>query len=325
MSVVIDAATCARAAVAALRASAARVRAAAAAAARPDLAAPVFAADALAFVLRVEDAAFELVEPVGAAAASPVGSPSAARSVPSAPVEALGVSAPFVVVRFFGALFAEAFLAESRLAAAPVAGRLAVDVVRRVPVVERDADDREPVDDAAGSTASAVGDASLAAASRAAAADARLAAVAFAAFDRAEEEELCADVVVLDLEAFFAAVLAALVRAAEASAALVRDPEPPPERFDRPPGRPFADAPDSPRSADTPVPVPSGVSSSAVARETEVTTTTYQRLRSGPRTCTVNSRRVVTSLGGRPTGSPHHDRTTDECNPQHEIPRSGIL
>ncbi|WP_337282461.1 hypothetical protein [Agromyces sp. CCNWLW213] len=42
------------------------------------------------------------------------------------------------------------------------------------------------------------------------------------------------------------------------------------------PGSPAPDATDDPRSADTPVPVPSGVSSSGPDRETEVTTTTYQ-------------------------------------------------
>jgi hypothetical protein len=39
---------------------------------------------------------------------------------------------------------------------------------------------------------------------------------------------------------------------------------------------PISGATDAPRSADTPVPVPSGVSSSGPDRETEVTTTTYQ-------------------------------------------------
>ncbi|MCK8608925.1 hypothetical protein [Agromyces sp. C10] len=41
-------------------------------------------------------------------------------------------------------------------------------------------------------------------------------------------------------------------------------------------------ATDAPRSADTPVPVPSGVSSSGPDRETEVTTTTYQVASSPP-------------------------------------------
>ncbi|MUN08735.1 hypothetical protein [Agromyces luteolus] len=272
-----DAATRSRADAAALRASAARALAAAVDAARADFAVLPLAADVLADSLRAAAARFCADAPVSfvASARSAGAEPDSAGAgvadpvavVPVAFAERLdGADAPFVVPDFadVDAPFAEPDFADVRFAAASDAGRFAVpdDAAGFRALVVRFA---------AGVTGSAaVVPVASSAAVVARAADARFAAVARVAADFAAvllvDDFAAADLVV---DAF-----AALERAAADFAAVARPAVVPPARPGSP--RPCSDATDSPRPADTPVSVPSGVSSSGPDRETEVTTTTYQ-------------------------------------------------
>ncbi|WP_400999399.1 hypothetical protein [Agromyces sp. GXQ0307] len=201
---------------------------------------------------------------VSGAASTPSGT-AASDVVPAAP--AVGDPLADVV---FAAPLAEPDFADARFAAASDDGRLAVP---------DDAAGFRALDVrfAAGLTGSAV---VVSLASSAAvvgrAAVARFAAVVRVAVDFAAVL-LVDDFVAADL---VAEALAALERAAADFAAVVRPAVFPPARPDSP--RPCSDVADSPRRADTPVPVPSGVSSSGPDRETEVTTTTYQPPRPQP-------------------------------------------
>ncbi|WP_353816331.1 hypothetical protein [Agromyces sp. SYSU T00266] len=210
--------------------------------------------------------------------------------------------------------FGEPDFADARFAAASDAGRLAVpDVAAGFLGVEPRF--------AAGFTGSA---AVVAVASSAAvvarAADARLAAVDRVAADFADVLLVVDfDAADLEVEAF-----AALERAADDFAAAVRPAGVPPARPGSP--RPCSDATDSPRPADTPVSVPSGVSSSGPDRETEVTTTTYQPPRPEPWT----SHSEFTSWRAEPPSRALPARRITILlrlarNPQHGLLPSGIL
>ncbi|MRX45366.1 hypothetical protein [Agromyces kandeliae] len=164
----------------------------------------------------------------------------------------------------------EVAFAEARFAAAADAGRLAAP------------------EDAAGFRALEVrfaaglaGSAAVVSVASSAAVVARAADARFAAVERVAADlaavDFVDDLVAADLDA---EAFAALERAAADLAAVVRPAGFPPARAD--PSRPCSDATDSPRRSDTPVSVPSGVSSSGADRETEVTTTTYQPPRPQP-------------------------------------------
>jgi hypothetical protein len=151
-------------------------------------------------------------------------------------------------------------------------------------------------------------------------ADARLAAVDRAAPDFAVVD-LVDDFTAADLDADD---FAALDLDAADFAAAVRPLERPEARPD--PSRPCSGATTSPRGADTPVSVPSGVSSSGPDRETEVTTTTYQPARPQPWT----SHSEFTSRRPEPRSWAKPGRLITILlrlgrNPQRPIAPSGIL
>ncbi|WP_425545771.1 hypothetical protein, partial [Agromyces bracchium] len=187
---------------------------------------------------------------------------------PDAPVPAF-VAGPLVDVDFVAPL-AEPDLADARFAAASDEGRLAVpdDAAGFLALVERFA-------------AGLIGSAAVVSVASSAAVIARAADARFAAVDRVAVD-FAALLFVDDFAAadLVAEALAALERAAADVAAVARPAVFPAARPDSP--RPCSDAADSPRRADTPVSVPSGVSSSGPDRETEVTTTTYQPPRPQP-------------------------------------------
>ncbi|MGR0318174.1 hypothetical protein ACULK2_02335 [Agromyces sp. ZXT2-3] len=301
-----DAATRCLADAAALRASAARVRAAAADAARAVFADFPRSADVLADSLRAAAARFD-AGGAGTAAAGVALSSVAAGASDGSGTAGAGDGG-------FGVPFVDAVRADARLAAAADAGRFAVP------------------DEAAGFRAGELrfaaglaGSAAVVSVVSSAAVLAREAEARFAAVDR-----VAADLAAVDFEDDFAAAVfdaeafAALDRAAADFAAV----DPPVVAAEESPdaSRPDSDATDSPRRADTPVPVPSGVSSSGPDRETEVTTTTYQPPR--PQPWSSHSEFTSWRPGVRSWAEPARSitiRTRLRRNPQRRDRASGIL
>ncbi|WP_438854963.1 hypothetical protein [Agromyces sp. M3QZ16-3] len=300
VSVVTEAATRCRADAAVFRASAARARAAAADAARADRAVCPFAAEVLADSVRAAAARFgaDAVVP-GAASTSSAGAPAFAE-VSEAPAAAAFVDR---LADDVDPPLDEPDFADARFAAASDAGRLAApdDAAGFLVPVERFA--------AGLAGSAAVVSIASSAAVVARAAEARLAAVDRVAVDFAEPL-LVDDFVAADL---VADALAAFERAAADFAAVARPAVFPPARPDSP--RPCSDATDSPRRSDTPVSVPSGVSSSGPDRETEVTTTTYQPPRPQPWSLHSEFTCGERKPGLGATRASHHDRTTASAQP----------